>query len=426
MILRKLCLALSLCCVTLSAQDIIIRAARLIDGSGGNPLEPAMVLIRNERIVAVDREIPVPPKAVVYDLGSATILPGLIDLHTHLTGNVEVQWEEQLLKTTPGQSAIYGVKNARDTLLAGFTTCRDMGTTWSFVDVDLRDAIDQGVVPGPRLQVAGNYISATGGAGDARQFSIFVDVPLVHNLADGADEIRKAVRTNLKHGADFIKILATGAILSKGISPGAQQYSEEELHAAVEEAGRWGKQVAAHAHGTAGINAAIRAGVHTIDHGSVLDDESIGLLKSHHAYFVPTLLVADMVVKQGEALGVPKSEIERGRKLGDRPGLSVTKALRADLPIGFGTDSGVFPHGQNAKEFMLRARYGEGPMHGIQSATKVSAEIMGWSDRVGTVTPGKFADIIAVSGDPLKDISEMERVKFVMKGGVVHKNSLSR
>ncbi len=384
-----------------------------------------MVLIRNERIEAVGRELPVPPKAVVYDLGSATILPGLIDLHTHLTGNVDVQWEEQLLKTTPGQSAIYGVKNARDTLLAGFTTCRDMGTTWSFVDVDLRDAIDQGVVPGPRLQVAGNYISATGGAGDARQFSIFVDVPLIHNLADGVDEIRKAVRTNLKHGADFIKILATGAILSKGISPGAQQYSEEELRAAVEEAGRWGKPVAAHAHGTAGINAAIRAGVHTIDHGSMLDDESIELLKSHHAYFVPTLMVADMVVKQGEALGVPKSEIERGRRLGDRPGLSVTKALKADLPIGFGTDSGVFPHGQNAKEFMLRARYGEGPMHGIQSATKVSAEIMGWSDRVGTVTPGKFADIIAVSGDPLKDISEMERVKFVMKGGVVHKNSLS-
>src|SRR5258708_1158531 len=204
-----------------------------------------MVLIRNERIVAVDPEIPVPPKAMVDDLGGAPILPGLIDLHTHLTGNVQVQWEEQLLKTTPGQSAIYGVKNARDTLLAGFTTCRDMGTTWSFVDVDLRDAIDQGVVPGPRLQVAGNYISATGGAGDARQFSIFVDVPLIRNLADGVDEIRKAVRTNLKHGADFIKILATGAILSNGISPGAQQYSEEELHAAVEEAGRWGRFVAA-------------------------------------------------------------------------------------------------------------------------------------------------------------------------------------
>ena len=234
--------------------------------------------------------------------------------------------------------------------------------------------------------MAGNYVSATGGAGDARQFSIYVDVPLVRNLADGADEIRKAVRTNLKHGADFIKILATGAMLSKGISPGAQQYSEEELRTAVEEANRWGRYVAAHAHGTAGINAALRAGVRTIDHGSMLDDESIQLLKSRHAYFVPTLLVGEMIVEKGESLGVPKSEIERARQLGDRPGQSLAKALKADLPIGFGTDAGVFPHGLNAREFALRARFGESPMHGIQSATKVSAEIMGWSDRVGTIT----------------------------------------
>ena len=411
-------------CALLPAQDVLIRAGQLIDGNGGPPLRPAMVLIHNDRIQDVGRDLAVPAGAKIYDLGRATILPGLIDLHTHLTGNVDIQWEDQLLKTTPGQSAIYGVKNARETLLAGFTTCRDMGTTWSFVDVDLRDAIDNGVVPGPRLQVAGNYVSATGGAGDARQFSIFVDVPSVHNLADGVDEVRKAVRTNLKHGADFIKILATGAVLSRGIPPGAQQYSEEELRTAVEEAGRWGRYVAAHAHGTAGINAALRAGVHTIDHGSMLDDESIQLLKSHHAYFVPTLLVADTIVNQGEKLGVPKSEVERARRLADRPGQSFALALKADLPIGFGTDSGAFPHGHNAREFALRARYGESPMHGIQSATKVSAEIIGWGDKVGTVEPGKFADIIAVSGDPLRDITEMERVKFVMKGGVVHKNDL--
>ena len=418
----KLCLLPLFLCTTVAAQDIVIRAGQLIDGNGGPPLRPAMVLIRNQRIEAVDRQLSTPANATVYDLGSATILPGLIDLHTHLTGKVEIQWEDQLLRTTPGQSAIFGVKNARDTLLAGFTTCRDMGPTWSFVDVDLRDAIEQGVVPGPRLQVAGNYVSATGGAGDARQFSIYVDVPLIRNLADGVDEVRKAVRTNLKNGADFIKILATGAVLSKGIPPGAQQYSEEELRAAVEEAARWGRYVAAHAHGTEGINAALRAGVHTIDHGSMLDDESIQLLKSRHAYFVPTLMVSEMVVKQGEALGVPKSEIERGRGLGDRPGQSFAKALKADLPIGFGTDSGVFPHGQNAKEFALRAKCGESPMHAIQSATKVSAEIMGWSDRIGIIGPGKFADIIAVSGDPLQDITELERVKFVMKGGVVYKN----
>ena len=403
-----------------AAPDIVIRAGQLIDGAGGPPLRPAMVLIRNDRIEAVGRQLPVPSGATVIDLGGATLLPGLIDLHTHLTGEVGVHWEEQLLKTTPSQAAIYGVKNARDTLLAGFTTCRDMGPTWPFTDIDLRDAIDKGAVPGPRLQVAGNYISATGGAGDARQFSIYVDVPVVQNLADGVDEVRKVVRTNLKHGANFVKILATGAGLSRGISPGAQQYSEEELRVAVEEANRWGRYVAAHAHGTAGINAALRAGVRTIDHGTMLDDESIELLKSRHAYFVPTLMVGKAIVERGESLGVPPAEIERQRQLGDRAGNSLAKALKAGIPVGFGTDAGVFPHGQNAREFAVRAGFGETPMQGIQSATKIAAEVMGWSDRVGSITPGKFADLIAVSGDPLKDISELERVKFVMKGGVVY------
>src|SRR6185503_1202989 len=237
--------------------------------------------IRGDRIEAVGAGA-VPQGARIIDLGGATLLPGLIDLHTHLT-STGVHWEDELLKTTPGQAALHGAHNALVTLMAGFTTCRDMGPTWPFTDIDLRKAIDEGVVPGPRLMVAGNYVSATGGAGDARQFSIYVDVPIVRNLADGPDEIRKAVRTNLKAGADFIKILATGAVLSKGIQPGAQQYSEAELRAAVEEAARWGRQVAAHAHGGDGIKAAIRAGVHTIDHGSMLDEEAIALLREHHA-----------------------------------------------------------------------------------------------------------------------------------------------
>jgi imidazolonepropionase-like amidohydrolase len=409
------------CNMALDAQDAILRAAQLIDGAGGPPLRPAMVHIQKDRIAAVGRELAVPQGAVVIDLGGATLLPGLIDLHTHLTGEVGVHWEEQLLKTTPGQATLWGAKNALDTLMAGFTTCRDMGPTWPFTDVDLRDAIERGAVPGPRLQVAGNYVSATGGAGDARQFSIFVDVPLVHNLADGVDEVRKAVRTNLKHGADFIKILATGAVLSKGISPGAQQYSDEELRAAVEEANRWSRPVAAHAHGTAGINAALRAGVHTIDHGTMLDDESIALLKEHRAYFVPTLMVGAVILERGSTLGVPPAEIERQRSLSDMAGKSLAKALQAGLPIGFGTDAGVFPHGQNAREFAMRAKFGETPMHAIVSATKISAEVLGWSDRLGTIAPGKFADVIAVSGDPLKEIRELERVTFVMKGGVVYR-----
>jgi imidazolonepropionase-like amidohydrolase len=383
-----------------------------------------MVLVRGGRIEAVDRQLPAPEGATVYDLGGATLLPGLIDLHTHLLGEVGVHWEEELLKTTPSRAAIYGVKNARDTLLAGFTTCRDMGPTWPFTDIDLRDAIHKGAVPGPRLFVAGSYVSATGGAGDARQFSPYVDVPLVRNLADGVDEVRKAVRTNLKNGADFIKILATGAVLSKGIPPGAQQYSDDELRAAVEEAARWGRHVAAHAHGTAGINAALRAGVRTIDHGSMLDEGSIELLRSRRAYFVPTLYVGKVILERGASLGVPPSEIQRQRDLGGLAGNSFLRALKAGLPIGFGTDAGVFPHGQNAREFALRAQHGESPMQAIVSATRISAEVLGWADRIGTIQPGKLADLIAVAQDPLQDVTALERVRFVMKDGVVYRNDI--
>src|SRR5882724_6391034 len=263
-----------------TAQVSLLRAARLIDGTGSAPLQPGMVLIEGDRIVAVGSNVQAPAGARVIDLGDATLLPGLIDLHTHLTGDERVHWEDALTKSTPPRDALYGARNARVTLLAGFTTCRDMGPAWPYVDVELKRAIDEGAVPGPRLLVAGAYVSSTGGAGDARQFSTYVDVPVVRNLADGPSEVTKAVRTNLKNGADFIKILATGAVLSKGISPGAQQYSDEELRAAVVEAHRWGKQVAAHAHGAAGIKAAIRAGVRTVDHGSDLDDEAIALIKA--------------------------------------------------------------------------------------------------------------------------------------------------
>jgi imidazolonepropionase-like amidohydrolase len=419
--------ALGAASVTLQAADapavVVLRAARLIDGRGGAPLAPAMVRVEGERIVDVGSRLAVPAGARVLDLGDATLLPGLIDLHTHLTDKFGVHWEQALVSTTPGQAALWGAANARATLMAGFTTCRDMGPTWPYVDVDLRNVIEQGGVPGPRLLVAGNYISSTGGAGDARQFSIYVDVPIVRNLADGPDEITKAVRTNLKNGADFIKILATGAVLSKGIPPGSQQYSDAEIQAAVTEARRWGRPVAAHAHGADGIKASIRAGVRTVDHGSMLDDEAVAMLKGSTAtYYVPTLYTSDVIDTSGH---VPESEKERERQIKEAQYAGFRRALAAGLSIGVGSDAAVIPHGQNARELSVRVRLGEKPMAALVSATRVNAEILGWSDRIGTVEKGKLADLVAVPGDPLADITAVERVGFVMKGGTVYRDDLA-
>ena len=421
-----LVLAAALTSPAAAAQEpptILIRAARLIDGNG-SLIEPGNILVAGERIVAVGPAALDTPNDGFIDLGDATILPGLIDLHTHLTDKVGTHWEEVLITTTPAQAALWGAANALTTLRAGFTTVRDMGPTWPYTDVDLRDIIDAGVLPGPRMQVAGNYVSATGGAGDARQFSIYVDVPVVQNLADGVDAVRAAVRTNHKNGADFTKILATGAVLSRGLPPGAQQYSDAELAVAVEETDRWGRFTAAHAHGTEGIKAAIRAGVRTVDHGSMMDDEAIAmLLESDHTWYVPTLYVGVIVPRDGAALGVPEEQIRRSTEMMRYRNATFRRAMEAGLTVGFGTDAGVFEHGHNAREFQIRVENGQSEMDAITSATSVSAMIMGWEADVGSLEAGKYADVIAVPGNPLEDITALERVIWVMKGGEVYKGA---
>jgi imidazolonepropionase-like amidohydrolase len=402
---------------------VALRAARLIDGRGGPPIADAVVLVEGDRIQAVGSKLAIPAGFQVIDLGGATLLPGLIDCHTHLTMGDPGDYYQRMFRRSPIDTAVAVPTFARRTLEAGFTTVRDVGAS-EFIDVAVRKAIDSGFIPGPRMQVATLTVGATGGHVDIVGFSPYLKFEKFSGIADGVDEIRKLIRFEVKNGADLIKIMAGAGVLSEEESVGAPQYSQEEMNAAVEEAAMWGRKVAAHAHGTEAIKRAVRAGVASIEHGSLLDAEGIRLMKARGTYLVADVYNDDYILARYKELNFPDSMLEKERSIGRLQRENFAKAVKAGVKIAYGTDAGVYPQGQNGKQFITMVRGGLTPMQAIQAATASAADLMGWSDRVGSVAPGLYADLVAVSGDPLGDITELERVGFVMKGGVVYKDTL--
>jgi imidazolonepropionase-like amidohydrolase len=396
---------------------VAIRAGRLIDGSGGAPVSNAIVLVEGERIRAVGSGLDVPAGARVIDLSGMTVLPGLIDCHTHIT---TAPGEASELRRSFLDAAVLAPGYARATLEAGFTTIRDLGAP-EFVDVALRNAIDRGEVPGPRIQAATMPISATGGHGDLNGLSPFVEVHAFSGIANGVDEIRKKVRFEVKYGADVIKVTATAGAMSEEESVEAALYTQEELDALVDEARAWGRRVAAHAHGAEGIKRAVRAGVVSIEHGTFLDEEGARLMVEHGTYLVKDSYEDRWFLERAPGWGYPPIIVEKLKKVVAGHEAAFLLAMKHGVKIAFGTDAGMIPHGENAKQFEDYVEWGMKPMDAILTATRSAADVLGWSDRVGAIAPGHFADIIAVAGDPLRDITELERVRFVMKGGVTFK-----
>jgi imidazolonepropionase-like amidohydrolase len=408
-----------------SSAVTAIRAGWLVDVEAGKVLRDQLIIVRGDRIASVEAAPGhIPARAKMIDLSRYTVTPGLIDCHTHLIGG-ETNADVLLpLERSAAQETLDGVVHARRTLLAGFTTVRDVGTFRAYLDVALRDYINDGLVMGPRMAVAGAYITVSSGGGEVTGMATDVTLPpdMRLGVANSATEIRQRVREILNHGADLIKIIATGAVLAAGTKPGVEEYSEEEIHAAVTEAAKYGARVAAHAHGTAGINAAIRAGVASIEHGSLLDDESIRLMKEHGTYLVSDLIDGEYIRQTGKAQGWPEEILRKDEAMSKLKHAGLRKAVAGGVKMAFGTDSGVYPNGENAQQFPLMIEYGGmTPMQVLQSATINAATLIGWQDRVGSIAPGKFADLVAVEGDGLADVGKFAHVAFVMKTGTVYK-----
>jgi len=399
-------------------KTVVIRAGRLLDVRTGKTLANQIIIIQDDKIASVGSGTQIPAGAQVIDLSTATVMPGLIDAHTHITMTTNFGYSR--LGISIPRQALNGARNARVTLDAGFTTIRNVGAS-GFTDVALRDAINAGDVPGPRMLVSGPALSITGGHCDDNLLP-FEWHAQSDGVADGVESVQRKTREIIKYGADLIKICATGGVLSHGDNPQASQYTLDEMKAVVADAHRLGRKVAAHAHGAQGIRWASEAGVDSIEHGSYIDDAAIAEMKKNGTYLVPTLYLADWFLANAERIGTPPELIAKGREVMPAARKNVARAFAAGVKVGFGTDAAVYPHGLNAHEFAVMVKLGLTPLQAIQAATINDADLLGWSDKVGTLEPGKWADVVAVDGDPLADVTTLERVKFVMKGGEVVKN----
>jgi imidazolonepropionase-like amidohydrolase len=417
---------LAACCSLVSltaAQVTAIRAGKLIDPDSGSALTNQIIIIRDGKIEAVGRNVTIPTDAGIIDLTKMTVLPGLIDCHTHLADGARDSEPLNQFKKTGAQIALESVPNARAMLESGFTTVRDVGAYRALGDVALRDAIQRGDIIGPRMFVAGAYVTISGGAGAATGLAPDITLPwgLHYGEANGPWEVRRVIRQLAHDGVDHIKILSSGAVLAHGSNPHSQEYTLEELNAAVDEASRFGLRVEAHAHSPEGIKNAIRAGVASVEHASMIDDEGIALAKQHGTYLDMDIYDEECIQESGKNGSMPKDFLEHDAQLGRIQRENFRKAVAAGVKMSFGTDAGVCAYGTSGKQFAFMVKYGMTPMQAIQSATSAAADLLGHSNEIGSVKPGKYADIIAVTGDPVADIRLLESVQFVMKEGKIYK-----
>jgi imidazolonepropionase-like amidohydrolase len=421
--------AVTLSCLVsqLSAQaprQIAVHAGHLLDVKSGKLLADQVLVIENGKIVSSSAaaQAKIASDALRIELPNSTVLPGLIDAHTHLTMDPKFGYET--LAISAPREALIGARNARLTLMAGFTTVRNVGAT-HYTDVALRDSINAGDIPGPRMLVSGPALGITGGHCDNNMLPSEYHAT-EEGVADGISAVQHKVRENIKFGADLIKVCATGGVLSLGDNPQSSQYTLEEMKAIVADAHRLGRKVAAHAHGAEGIRWAAEAGVDSVEHGSYIDDAAIAAMKEHGTYLVPTLYLGDWMIDNAAATHLPAPLLAKAQEVIPAARKNIAHAFASGVKVAFGTDAAVYPHGLNAHEFAVMVKLGLSPLQAIQASTINAADLLGWTGKVGTLESGAWADIVAVDDDPLKDVTTLERVKFVMKGGEVVKNDYGK